>query len=129
MQSIRIEIKQHETTFIYIDNGNKIFSYDFKIGDDYCRERNYSKLSGLDWWSYVLWCIHTISYIDRVPDKIYLSASSNGAWYAGVLSMQSYTQFYIKTLSNSTKPHVIIDNNNSSKKDARYQKTIAQFKI
>ena len=129
MQAIRILVQEDKTKISYIDNGSVIFSYESNIGDEYNRVRKYSKHAGSDWVSYALWCMQCISYVDRIPDKIYLEVDGNSVWYSSVLSMQSYSQFYIKNISGSVKPYVIIESNNSSQKNARYQKTIAQFKI
>ncbi|MDQ5957357.1 MAG: hypothetical protein QG614_332 [Patescibacteria group bacterium] len=129
MQSIKIEVLENKTTVSYVDNGNKIFSYDSPVGDDYCHDRKYSKHASTDWFSYIEWCLLSISYVDRIPDRFYLFVNNNAIWYSSILNMQSYAQFYIKNLSGSNKPHVIIESSNRTKKDERYQKTISQFKI
>ena len=129
MQAIRIIVKESNTKINYIDNGSVIFSYDSPIGDEYVRGRKYSKHAGSDWASYVMWCMQSISYIDPVPDKIYLEVENNGIWYSTVLGMQSYAQFYIKNINVGGAPYVIIESNNSTQKDERYKKTISKFKI
>lgn len=129
MQGLRIDVKDEKTIISYIDNGNKIFTFDSPIGDKYCAKNKYSIHAGSDWFSYILWCLHSISYVDRIPERFYLVTNNNSVWYSSILNLQSYAQFYIKTLSNTGKPHVIIDNSNISKKDERYQKAISQFKI
>lgn len=129
MQAIRIEVKEGGTYITYIDNGNKIFSYNSPVGDEYCKNKKYSKVAASDWFSYVEWCLLSISYVDRIPDRFYLVTCHNSIWYSSILNMQSYAQFYIKSLSNANKPHVIIDSSNRTQKDERYQKAISQFKI
>ncbi len=130
MQAIRIVVENNKTTIKYIDNGGVVFSYDSIIGDEYNRLRKYSRHAGSDWMSYVLWCMQCISYVDRIPVNIYLEVVGNqSVWYSSILTMQSYSQFYIKGPSGSIKPCVIIESNNSSQKNERYQSTLSKFKI
>lgn len=129
MQALRIEVDRNKTKIVYIDNGNKIFSHESPIGDEYNKLRKYNKHAGSDWASYIMWCLQCISYVDRIPERIYLSAADNSVWYSSVLNMQSYAQFFIKNISDAGKPYVIIEDNNSSQKDERYKKAISKFKI
>jgi hypothetical protein len=127
MQSILIDVNEEGTVITYVDGGNVLFDYTSPIGLEVIRKRGFSISVANDWLSYILWCMHAISYVDRIPDLINLKVSESSMWFKTILESYSYAQFYIKTKSSTLKPHVIIQDKDISY--ARHQKTFSEFKI
>ncbi len=123
MNSLRIEVLEDKTNIDYIDNYTKLFSFSYNIGQDYILKHNFNKKAGNDWISYIVWCLHAISYVDDVPENFSVVVLDNALWYENILNEYSYTQFYIK----NKKPCVIIESNISQYE--RRKKTFSQFKI
>ncbi len=123
MNTLRIEVHNDKTNILYISEGTKIFSYTSPIGESHIVENNFSEKIAKDWMSYIVWCLHTISYVDRIPSEFLVSVFDNSLWYSNILNRHSYAQFYIKM----SKPYVIIENNITSYE--RRKKAFPQFKI
>jgi hypothetical protein len=123
MDTLRIEVHNDKTNIIYISNGTKMFSFTSPIGESHIVSANFSEKIAKDWMSYVIWCLHTISYVDRVPADFLVNVFDHSLWYSNVLSRYSYSQFYIK----NKKPYVIIENNITTYE--RRKKAFPQFKI
>ncbi len=121
--SLRIEVKDEETDILYIDNGTKMFTYSSPIGYEYIVKNKFSEKSANDWFSYIMWCLHSISYIDRIPTEIRVLCKDNGTWFSGILKRHSYTQFF----TNDKAVHVIIETLDNNYE--RRQKTLSKFKI
>jgi len=120
---LRITVNEKDTHIIYIDQGTKMFEYNSNIGAKYVKDKNYNKESANTWFSYVLWCMHSISYVDRIPTKIILICGENSIWYSELLSRYSYAQFF----TDKKKISVIIETNIQSYE--RHKETISKFAI
>lgn len=120
---LRIDVKNTETHVTYIDEGTKMFEYISIIGSDYVEGKKFSEESANTWLSYVLWCMHSISYIDRIPTNIILVCENNAMWYSSVLERYSYAQFF----TNKKKISVILESN--IKNYGRHKETISKFAI
>lgn len=120
---LRITIKNKETHVSYIDEGTKMFEYSSVIGSDYVESKNFSEEAANTWLSYILWCMHSISYIDRIPTNIILVCENNAMWYSSVLERYSYAQFF----TNKKKISVILESN--IKNYGRHKETISKFAI
>ena len=121
--TLRIEVLKDKTNIIYIDNGNRLFEYSSKIGEEEIIKNNFNEKIANDWMGYIIWCLESISYVDRVPEEFLLLVNDNSTWYKSVLSRYSYTQFFIK----NKKPHVIIEGDIHNYE--RHKKVFSQFKI
>jgi hypothetical protein len=120
---LRITIKKKETHVSYIDEGTKMFEYSSIIGAEYVEGKNFNEEVANTWLSYILWCMHSISYIDRIPTNIILICEDNAMWYSSVLERYSYAQFF----TNKKKISVIIESN--IKNYERHKETISKFTI
>ncbi len=120
---LRITIKNKETHVSYIDEGTKMFEYSSVVGSDYVESKNFSEEAANTWLSYILWCMHSISYIDRIPTNIILVCENNAMWYSSVLERYSYAQFF----TNKKKISVILESN--IKNYGRHKETISKFAI
>lgn len=120
---LRITIKNKETHVSYIDEGTKMFEYSSVVGSDYVESKNFSEEAANTWLSYILWCMHSISYIDRIPTNIILVCENNAMWYSSVLERYSYAQFF----TNKEKISVILESN--IKNYGRHKETISKFAI
>lgn len=122
-QTLRIEVLKDKTNIIYIDNGTRIFEYSSPIGEDIILKNNFEEKVANDWMSHIIWCLESISYVDRIPSEFFLLVPDNSTWYKSVLNRYGYTQFYIK----NKKPYVIIETDINNYE--RHKKVFSQFKI
>lgn len=121
--TLRIEVEKDCTNIIYIDNGTRMFSFSSPVGIDEINKNKYNENIASTWFSYILWCLHSISYIDPIPTTWNLCARENEIWFSSIIERYNYTQFYTR----GKKVRVIICK--SQEHYERHQKTIAKFKI
>lgn len=133
MQSLIIDVHNDKTQISFVDNGQTIYTFNSPLGHTHLKQNNFSKSSARDWYSYVVWVLQNISYLDRVPGIFYVKIYENDLFYKTVVQTYTYAQFFIKNKDNSNKPHVIIEYKEDSGEHflsyARYKKTISQFKV
>ena len=121
--NLRIEVKDNVTDITYIDNGMKMFEFTSPSGDIEISKNKFSESVANNWFSYIIWCLHSISYIDRIPTEMRVLCKDNAVWFSSIINRHSYAQFY----TNSQKVHVIIETLDNNYE--RRQKTISKFKI
>ncbi len=120
---LRIEVQKDKTNIIYIDNGTRLFEYVSNVGEEKIIQNNFGEKVANDWMGYIIWCLESLSYVDRIPDEFLLIVSDNATWYKSVLNRYSYAQFFIK----NKKPYVIIETDIYNHE--RHKKVFSQFKI
>lgn len=116
-------VDNNKTDIEYIDNGVKMFEYESPIGLDHATKNNLSESAANDWFSYVLWSLHSISYIERIPTTIYIRVAEHQVWFQSIIERYSYAQFFT---DKSKVRAIILDN---SQTYGRHQKTLAKFSI
>ena len=82
---LTLSIEKDRTHIEYIDNGIKMFEYISPIGLDEINKRNLSESVANDWFSYVLWSLHSISYIERIPTTVYVRVAENQIWFQSII--------------------------------------------
>lgn len=124
---LKIEILIDKTKIQYIDNGESVFAIESPIGYLYLEERSWDNFSGKKWFSYILWALHSISYIDRIPTRFIVDTVKNSYFFIMILQSYKYVEFF--TFNKNI--HVIIgeDKDFNNTKHARYKKTISNFKV
>jgi hypothetical protein len=128
MQShLKIEIFKDETKLNYIDNGRVVFSFKYPIGLSHFDKNNWDNFFAKRWHSYILWTLHSISYMDRIPIKFIVSSSNNVYFFVMILKSYKYVEFF--TFNKNI--HVIIseDKDFINTKHARYKKAVSSFKV
>lgn len=124
MQNILTVIVNNDSTDIeYIDNGVKLFEYRSPVGLNIVNMKKLSESVANDWFSYILWSLHSISYIERIPNTVYIKVEDHQIWFQSIIERYSYAQFF----TNNNKVRAIILDNNPSY--GRHQKTISKFSI
>lgn len=124
MQNILTVIVNNDSTDIeYIDNGVKLFEYRSPVGLNIVNTKKLSESVANDWFSYILWSLHSISYIERIPNTVYIKVEDHQIWFQSIIERYSYAQFF----TNNNKVRAIILDNNPSY--GRHQKTISKFSI
>lgn len=124
---LRIEVHNDKTNIKYLDNGEIIFAFEYKIGINDFLKSDWDYFTGKRWLSYVLWSLHSISYIERIPTTFILNTKINGYYFSSLLNNYKYVEFF--TFNKNI--HVILneDKDYNNLKHARYQKTFSQFKV
>ncbi len=120
---LTLSIEKDRTHIEYIDNGIKMFEYTSPIGLDEINKRNLSESAANDWFSYVLWSLHSISYIERIPTTVYVRVAENQIWFQSIIERYGYAQFF----TNKNKVRAIILDNTPNY--GRYQKTLSKFSV
>lgn len=149
-----IKVFDDKTIVQYWSDDALSLSHEYTIGLDKISKELVSEIVMSDWVSGVIYTLHNISLLDRVPTFIYLSTERYGGIFEKFLKHpNTYSQFYIETSDKGKGVHVIIkkinyaninsylesstahknlENNNlnkNSKSYERYTKTISKFKI
>lgn len=124
MQNVLTLIVNKDSTDIeYIDNGVKMFEYTSPVGLAHVSAQHLSESAANDWFSYVLWSLHSISYVERIPTTIYIKVPEHQVWFQSIVERYSYAQFFT---SESRVRAIILDNQETY---GRHQKTISKFSI
>jgi hypothetical protein len=124
MQNIlTVTVNNDSTDIEYIDNGVKLFEYRSPVGLHIVNTKKLSESVANDWFSYILWSLHSISYIERIPNTVYIKVEDHQIWFQSIIERYSYAQFF----TNNNKVRAIILDNNPSY--GRHQKTISKFSI
>jgi hypothetical protein len=124
MQNVLTLIVSDGSTDIeYIDNGVKMFEYTSPIGIKHVTNGHLSESAANDWFSYVLWSLHSISYIERIPTTVYIKVAEHQVWFQSIIERYSYAQFFT---DKSKVRAIILDN---SQTYGRHQKTLSKFSI
>lgn len=143
-----------KTIIKYWNDDNLSFVHEHKIGLTDIEDRLVNEEVMSDWISGVVYSLHNISLLDRVPTFIYLSSPKYGTVFEKyILHPSTYSQFYIERDENGKGVRVIIKKinsaninshrgesvldknleknifNNQSKSYERYTKAISQFKV
>lgn len=148
-----IKVFDEYTVVNYWNNNTLLYSHKFNIGINKVEKNLVSEFILSDWVSGVIYALHNISLLDRVPTFIYLETEKYGTVFEKFLkSKNTYSQFYIENTKHGKGVHVIIKKinyaninsrgddfglrksletkeTNKSKSYERYTKTISKFKI
>lgn len=124
---LNINIEENNTVVKYIFEGQNLFEYKYNKGLDFFVKSDWSLSSGKSWMSYILWSLHSISYMDRIPTKFIVNVSQNGYFFITLLENYKYVEFF--TFDKGI--HVILNSEYdlNNQKHARYKKAVSQFKI
>ena len=121
---LRINVLDHHTEIEYIEGGDKLFSYKYDIGHQHIDEQLWSLNSGKNWFAYILWVLHNISYTSRIPTNFILHSGNNVFFFKNIIDIHSYNEFFL----DNSKIYVTIHTQDNVNYE-RYKKTISQFKI
>lgn len=151
-----IKVYKDKTKIDYFNNDVLSFSHQYPIGTDHISVSLVSDIVMSDWISGVVYTLHNISLVDRVPTQVFITTEKYGTVFEKFIRHPvTYSQFYIEPTNTGKGVHVIIKkinylnsnsliedaekvesnlskNNPANKKDKiyeRYTKTISQFKI
>lgn len=148
-----IKVFNENTVVNYWNNNTLVYSHKFDIGISKIEKNLVSEIVISDWVSGIIYALHNISLLDRVPTFIYLETEKYGTVFEKVLkNKNTYSQFYIENANHGKGVHVIIkkinfaninsrgdglnthlnleeNSQNKSKSYERYTKAISKFKI
>lgn len=147
-----IKVFNENTVVNYWNNNTLVYSHKFDIGILKIEKKLVSEIVISDWVSGIIYALHNISLLDRVPTFIYLETEKYGSVFEKVLkNKNTYSQFYIENAKHGKGVHVIIkkinfaninsrgdifslhsnleSEKNKSKSYERYTKAISKFKI
>ena len=147
-----IKVFNENTVVNYWNNNTLVYSHKFDIGILKIEKKLVSEIAISDWVSGIIYTLHNISLLDRVPTFIYLETEKYGSVFEKVLkNKNTYSQFYIENAKHGKGVHVIIkkinfaninsrgdifslhsnleSEKNKSKSYERYTKAISKFKI
>ncbi len=147
-----IKVFNDHTIVNYWNNNVLCYSHKYTSGIVEIEKNLVSEIVVSNWVSGVVYALHNISLIDRVPTFIYLETEKYGSVFEKVLkNKNTYSQFYIENTSHGKGVHVIIkkinftninsrddgfnshlnleEGKNKSKSYEGYTKAISKFKI
>ena len=148
-----IKVFNDHTIVNYWNNNTLVYSHKFNIGISKIENNLVSEIVVSDWVSGVVYALHNISLLDRVPTFIYLETEKYGSVFEKALkNKNTYSQFYIENAKHGKGVHVIIkkinlaninsrndvfnshlnlekESKNKSKSYEGYTKAISKFKI
>ena len=148
-----IKVFNDHTIVNYWNDNVLCYSHKFDIGISKIERKLVSEIILSNWVSGVVYALHNISLLDRVPTFIYLETEKYGSVFEKVLkNKNTYSQFYIENANHGKGVHVIIkkinfaninsrndgfnlhlnleeESKNKSKSYERYTKAISKFKI
>ncbi len=148
-----IKVFNDNTVVNYWNDNTLVYSHKFDIGISKIEKKLVSEIILSDWVTGIIYALHNISLLDRVPTFIYLETEKYGSVFEKVLkNKKTYSQFYIENAKHGKGVHVIIkkinlaninsrndsfdlllnlekESKNKSKSYERYTKAISKFKI
>jgi hypothetical protein len=148
-----IKVFNDHTVVNYWNNNTLVYSHKFDIGILKIETNLVSEIILSDWISGIIYALHNISLLDRVPTFIYIETEKYGSVFEKVLkNKNTYSQFYIENAKHGKGVHVIIKKinfaninsreesfnsrlsleekgKNKSKSYEGYTKAISKFKI
>ncbi|MBP9765914.1 MAG: hypothetical protein KBD12_01615 [Candidatus Pacebacteria bacterium] len=148
-----IKVFKEHTLVNYWNRDVLSYSHKFDVAISKIEENLVSEIILSNWISGIIYALHNISLIDRVPTFIYLETEKYGSVFEKALkNKNTYSQFYIENASHGKGVHVIIkkistaninsrkdefnlhlsledNSNNKSKSYERYTKAISKFRI
>ena len=148
-----IKVFNDHTIVNYWSDDVLCYSHKFGTGISKIEHDLVSEIILSDWQSGILYTLHNISLLDRVPTFIYLETEKYGNVFEKILkNKNTYSQFYIENAKHGRGVHVIIkkinfaninskndgldlhlnleeSSKNKSKSYERYTKAISKFKI